>query len=181
MFPPEIPPGKAVYFRKGPVLGHFLAREIEFLAGDPVNRWRGVKGFLGSTAAWAPTKPMRVPGRCALMASATAAVVLKRWRRGIDDDQLEVLGDSRQPSIPMPCGGQSNRRLPGTIAAGWASHVRIPERGHLAARLIARAGASIKPVEGGRAQKQRLHHRLTTPESYAIAGPDATAIIAGGA
>ena len=78
---------------------------------------------VGSTAAWAPTKPIRVEGRRALMVSAT--------RQSLRSEGVDVLmitssnppATRRQSSMPMPIGAQSSRRDPGTKAAGWANHV----------------------------------------------------------
>ncbi len=77
----------------------------------------------GRTAAWAPTNPMVVSGRPALMASATLQSLP---REGVEVWMMtwsQPCACRRHSAIPIACGGQSISFAPGTKAAGWASHV----------------------------------------------------------
>src|SRR6266436_2962754 len=87
----------------------------------------------GSTATWAPTRPIRREGFSAFRASAT--------RTSCANDG--VLGWSIDEARAGDHGG------------GLREPRRVPERADLAPRLVARAGAAVEALIGGRVQEER--------------------------
>ena len=128
-------------------LGDFLDREVEFLAGDEVDRARpGEAGFrldrdLGADQA---DLELRVG---VLQRLGDLDVAAKDGVEVCITDQLVIAGQRQHVVEPQP-----RRRRVDQLAAGHQRRRlrqpgRIPERADLALRLIARAGAAVEPVE----------------------------------
>jgi hypothetical protein len=160
------PIGEPGHVGQRPALGHFLDRDVELGAADEVDRRRGgqralpLDGHVGAHQAHAQP---RVGG---LQRLGHPQVGGEGRRAGVKHGQLVVPpqrghGLQRQVGrwrIHQPARWHHRRRLgqPG----------RIPERAHLAARLVARARAPVEALERGRVQEQRAEvvgHRPRLP------------------
>ena len=86
-------------------------------------------------------------------------VVGQRRRAGVHDHQVVVLGDREHVVNGLPMRGRVNQRAARHEGGGLRQPRRIPERSHLAFRLVARAGAAVEAVKGRRAQEQSFQQR----------------------
>src|SRR6266852_2861475 len=146
-------------------LGDLLDREVEFLAGDEINRARrGQAGFrldrdLGADEA------DREPRVGILQGLGNLDIAGEGRGRGMQHRELVIAGERqhigeaqpRRRGVDQLAAGDQRRRLgePG----------RVPERADLPLCLIARPRPAVEPVERWRVEKQGLHHTGLSPST----------------
>ena len=109
----------------------------------------------GATATAAPTMPMVSAGFSALRASATRDVRRERRRARVHHAEVVLPSERTHVVEGEAVGGRVDQARAGHQRGGLGQPRRVPEGADLAPRLIARAGAAVEAVGGGRMEKQR--------------------------
>ena len=149
-------------------VGDLLDREVEFFAGDKIESGRRLEAVLGLDRDLGADHADLEPRVGVLERLGDLDVGGEGRGRGVQDAELVIGGERRNVAEPEPRRRRVDEPAFGHQGRRLGEPSRIPERADLAARLIARAGAAIKAVEGRRMQKQGLHHRPFSPSTKVI-------------
>ncbi len=101
-----------------------------------------------------------------LQALGDPHVERERWRTGMKDGQLVVVGEWSDVVEAEPGGGSVDEPAARHERRGLREPRGIPERPDLAPCLIPRAGAAVETLEGRRMQKESLQHEAVLSLEY---------------
>ena len=163
--PPVPAVADAADVRPVPSFGDLLHGMVELLARrdvDGLGNLEGLFGLRGRVAADERDRTLRVP---LLDHLRGAGVQFHRRRAGVQHDEIVFLGDLDRFGLPQPLGRRIQHAAVFDHAGRIAEPRRIPERPHLAGRLIARARPAVEILVCRRIQEQRTHVGISPSRS----------------
>ena len=134
---------------------HFLDREVELVAGDEVDGRRRPERGLALDGDVGPHEPHAQGGVGRLQRLGHAHVVGKRRGARVQHREVVVAGQRDHVGEPEPGRRRVDQPAARYQRRGLGQPRRIPERPHLAPRLIPCPRPPVEPLERRRVQEQR--------------------------
>ncbi len=144
--------------RPGPVLGHFLDGEVEFVAGDEVHHRAFDQAEVRLDRDLGPDQPGLEAGVLGLQRLDHLHVRLERRGGGVEHHQIVVLGDLDHLGQTLAMRRRVDQPAALDHGGGLGQPGGIPERLDLALGLVAGAGAAVETVERGSLEEKCAKH-----------------------
>src|SRR5262249_6513309 len=145
----------------GHLVGDFLDREVEFVAGDEIDSGRVEEALLRLDRNLCSDESdlrLRIDRLDHLR---RLRVQLEGGRRGVDDDKLVALHFWEDIVELQPMRRRVDQRRAFAEGGRLGEPGRIPEGAHLARILVARASASIETFKGRGLEEKRAEHKCS--------------------
>ena len=171
--PPVAAVADAADVRPLPPFGHLFHGVVELLARRDVDGLGNLEGLFGLCGRMPPDEGDRARRVPLLDQLRGPRVQFHRRRAGVQHDEIVFLGNLDRFGLLQSLGRRIQHAAVFDHAGRIAQPRRIPERPHLAGRLIARARPTVEILVRRRIQEQSTHFGIAPSRSapgVAVAG-----------
>ncbi len=138
-------------------LRHLLDGEVELGAADEIDGFAREERLVGRDRDMGAHQPDEERRIRALEGFRHLDVGIEGGRAGMHDQKVVVRGERQHVVDGEAARGRVDQLAAGHERRGLGEPGRIPEGANLALRLIARAGAAVEALVGGRIEEERSH------------------------